>query len=380
MRFLKPIVKFQARGVMANVSKKSIDGGTINISSKREWSSFLSFGNKLCIFLLTSLLVSGCAGIKTRDQINERVSGKKATQKEPGKKEGAVLIDETPPEEAKGFDQDGMGGVVIAPEPGTRKAYSPETLPKVGVILGPGGFKSFAHAGVLKEFEKAQIPVDAIVGLEWGSLIAALYAEKGLVHEVEWRLFKLESKDVPAKGFLSAVYKTQTIESMRDYFSAYIKGQSIAQMKVPFACPSVSIGSGYLAWQDSGSLERALEKCLPYPPIFKAKDSWMAASFAVKESIDYLKQKGIELIVLVNVLGEGELLSGDNLVENAPTAVLWQELRRSFQLQQGFASEVIQVNTRALNVQDFDARKQLVLAGEQAGKEAADRIALKYGF
>src|ERR1700691_5199496 len=68
---------------------------------------------------------------------------------------------------------------------------------KVAVILGPGGAKALAHVGVLAAFQQQRIPVQKVIGLEWGALVGALYASKGQVHDVEWKLYKMEQRSLP---------------------------------------------------------------------------------------------------------------------------------------------------------------------------------------
>lgn len=46
----------------------------------------------------------------------------------------------------------------------------------VGVVLGGGGARGFAHVGVLKALEEAGIPVDLVGGTSMGAFISALYA------------------------------------------------------------------------------------------------------------------------------------------------------------------------------------------------------------
>ena len=46
-----------------------------------------------------------------------------------------------------------------------------------------------------------QIPVDYVVGLEWGSLVAALYANEGSVHDLQWKIYKMNASVLPEKKF-----------------------------------------------------------------------------------------------------------------------------------------------------------------------------------
>jgi len=47
----------------------------------------------------------------------------------------------------------------------------------LALVLGGGGAKGMAHVGVIEEFEKANIPIDLIVGCSAGSIIGAIYAD-----------------------------------------------------------------------------------------------------------------------------------------------------------------------------------------------------------
>lgn len=57
--------------------------------------------------------------------------------------------------------------------------------PKVGLVLSGGGARGGAHLGVIKEFEKHHIPIDAIVGTSMGAFIGGLYASGISSGEIE---------------------------------------------------------------------------------------------------------------------------------------------------------------------------------------------------
>ncbi|TKJ39705.1 patatin [candidate division LCP-89 bacterium B3_LCP] len=48
--------------------------------------------------------------------------------------------------------------------------------PKVGLALGGGGARGFAHLGILNILEKEGFPVDLIVGTSMGAIVGSLYA------------------------------------------------------------------------------------------------------------------------------------------------------------------------------------------------------------
>jgi hypothetical protein len=58
----------------------------------------------------------------------------------------------------------------------------PETRPAIGLALGGGGARGYAHVGVLKALDELRIPVDFVAGTSMGSIVGALFAT-GMSHE-----------------------------------------------------------------------------------------------------------------------------------------------------------------------------------------------------
>ena len=60
----------------------------------------------------------------------------------------------------------------------------------VALVLGPGLARGYAHAGVLRTLHDNKIPVGAVLGVEMGALIGAIFATSRTINEFEWKLFK----------------------------------------------------------------------------------------------------------------------------------------------------------------------------------------------
>src|SRR3989337_1086064 len=71
-----------------------------------------------------------------------------------------------------------------------------QRLPRVGLVLGGGAARGFAHVGVIRVLEREKIPLDFIVGTSVGSLVGAIYADKKSSFELEWVAFSLGEKDL----------------------------------------------------------------------------------------------------------------------------------------------------------------------------------------
>ena len=92
-----------------------------------------------------------------------------------------------------------------------------------------------------------------------------------------------------------------------------------------------------------------------------------------------LRAEGYNVVILVNVLGEGPLL-GNGKGQDLSTQILWDEVRREIWQAHNEATDYIDVPTKGIAISDFASRKMLVTAGEAAGERAAKNLTNKYGF
>lgn len=252
---------------------------------------------------------------------------------------------------------------------------------KVAVILGPGGGKTFAHVGVLKALQQQRIPIEKVVGLEWGALMGGLFTLKGTTHDVEWKLYKMDlQKLLQPSGFFSRRGDENGLNVVDPFLNEMFGKEEIGKAKVPFACPSRSIWTGVVAWQSKGSFKEAMKRCLAFPPVFKAQGTFIAGASQASEAIEMLVKEGFNVIILVNVLGSAMPVPQDNLRDNLNYVILWQEVKRALGEASRLNIDTIQVDTSAVAVSQFGAKKDLVLLGEAAGQKAAAALISKYGF
>jgi len=62
----------------------------------------------------------------------------------------------------------------------TPRTQSKKTRIRIGIVLSAGGLRGVAHLGVLRQLLRHRIPLDVMVGVSAGAIIAAFYAGVGL--------------------------------------------------------------------------------------------------------------------------------------------------------------------------------------------------------
>ena len=82
-----------------------------------------------------------------------------------------------------------------------------DNRPKIGLALGGGSARGFAHLGVLKALEEKQIPIDYIAGCSMGAIIGSIYCAGTDLDRLTALLAALNTKDlidlvVPRKGLI----------------------------------------------------------------------------------------------------------------------------------------------------------------------------------
>jgi NTE family protein len=242
--------------------------------------------------------------------------------------------------------------------------------PKIGLILGPGALRSYAHVGVVQELVKQRMPIHAIVGIEMGALVAAIYANKGQPYDVEWQMMKLKEPDLVQKGLLSSQVKAGDVASLHDFINLALSSARAENSKVPFACPALQMEKQQVYLMSRGAYSDMLPYCLTLPPLFRPYQKNVAGVFSLRAAIDHLRAKGATYIVYV------DLLSGPVKINGASedTQVLWSLAAETLSRPEKGLDYVIHVPLKEYDLLDFSRRREMIQKGQQSAVEAISKI------
>ena len=172
----------------------------------------------------------------------------------------------------------------------------------VGVVLGGGGARGFAHLGILRALEHANIPVDIIGGNSMGALIGAQYA-KGLgLEEIrdQTMAFALGGER-PTLPVISLLSGRRLERDLRKMFGE----QDIEQLWNPYFAAACNLSRACTTVQESGPLWRAV----------------LASNSPVG--------------LLPPVLRNGDLLVDGAILDNVPVGAMRSRLSTPFELRRG---------------------------------------------
>jgi NTE family protein len=139
--------------------------------------------------------------------------------------------------------------------------------PRIGLALGSGSARGWAHIGVIRALEHAGVRPDLICGTSIGALVGAAYALGELDRLEQWVL-ELRTGDVIRfmdVGLGSGVLKG---DRLMEFFRANVRDRPIEELPVPFAAVATSLQTGAEVWLRSGSTLDAVRASIALPGVF----------------------------------------------------------------------------------------------------------------
>lgn len=208
---------------------------------------------------------------------------------------------------------------------------------KVGLALGGGGARGFAHIGVLEVLEKERIPIDIISGTSMGAVVGALYARDRSVKLLKDKIFslvhrealrELEEKFSPSQGedktrihkirktflFVKEVYlwNLRIVKKwLIDYkpfevlFKEAVGNLTFSDCKIPFLCVATDLIEGEEVCLEEGLLYEALlaSSALPgiFPPLKLNERFLVDGGVLGTLPVDSLREKKTDFIIGVSL-------------------------------------------------------------------------------
>jgi len=139
--------------------------------------------------------------------------------------------------------------------------------PRLGLALGSGSARGWAHIGVLRALEQAGIRPDIVCGTSIGALVGAAYAAGELDRFEQWVL-RLKVPDV--LGFLDVTLSSGLVkgERLMSSFRSNVVDRPIEELNMPFAAVATALHSGAEIWLRSGSTLSAVRASIAMPGLF----------------------------------------------------------------------------------------------------------------
>lgn len=226
-----------------------------------------------------------------------------------------------------------------------------KSQPVVGLVLGAGGSRGFAHVGVLKALEEAGIEADVIVGVSSGAVVAALHAGGMRAAELEATALAIEDNDL----LDFTLFGPGMIEGgrLQAYINDTLRNRPIEALQKPFAVVAAERETSRMTIFNRGNTGLAVRASASVPklfwPVVIRGTEYVDGGVASRVPASVARQMGADIVIAVDVSWRG-----------------------SADAQQ--ADVVIRPQTIRTRITDFSQKIANLAAGEEAAREAVPQL------
>ena len=180
---------------------------------------------------------------------------------------------------------------------------------KVGLALGAGSAKGFAHIGVLQALDEAGITVDMISGSSMGAIIGGIYSVGTDLDLLEKfiksiKLYEYLDVKMPLTGGL---LKGERLEELIRVFT---HDKTFAETKIPFCCVVVDAEAGKLDVLEKGPLHESIRASMSMPGFFEPVQldgkTYIDGGVLERVPCKTLRDHGMDVVIGVDVGYHGD--------------------------------------------------------------------------
>ena len=248
---------------------------------------------------------------------------------------------------------------------------------RIGLALGGGAARGFAHVGVIQVLEEAGIRPDMVVGTSAGSLVAALYASGrngAQLQQVAESLEEAALTDWTLPIFGRGALKG---EALARYVSSLVNHKLIEEMPMPLGIVATDLGSGQGVLFRRGSTGTAVRASSAVPSVFQpvtiAGRDYVDGGLVSPVPVGFARQMGADLVIAVDISSppEGQA-TGDSLQILLQTFAIMSKSINRFELKD--ADVVVRPALAGVKSADFTAKRRSIEAGRRAMQQALPQL------
>ncbi len=292
--------------------------------------------------------------------------------------------------------------------------FSSAGRPRIGLVLGGGGAKGFAHIGVIEELERRHIPIDVIAGTSMGAVVGSMYAMgsdsegiKGIARNIDWvTVFN----DSPRRSDLSFRRKTENRDILLNYRLGLENGKPVLpqgvlggqklfatvqalmapwratenfdNLPIPFRAVATNIVTGEPVPMGSGNLSTAVFASMSIPAAFPPlqREGLLLVDGGISNNlpVSVARAMGVDIVIVVDV-GEPpapaeKITSAINVFNQMQLLLGYDAVRRQRASLAG-RDVLIEPDIDGLSAAGFDKLELGIQRGRDAAIKVADKLA-----
>lgn len=256
-------------------------------------------------------------------------------------------------------------------------AQPPQRPPRLGLALGGGAARGFAHVGVIQVLEQAGIRPDLVVGTSAGSLVAAMYASGMNGSQLEKAALTMEEATLTdwtlpilGRGMLRG-------EALSRYVRKAVDGKLIEQMKLPLGVLATDLANGQGVLFQRGDTAMAVRASSAVPGVFTpvtiAGRDYVDGGLVAPVPVRQAREMGAEVVLAVDISSppDANAANGSVQILLQTFAIMGQSINRH---ELADADVVVRPALKGVGSADFSARQRSISAGRAAMQAALPQL------
>ncbi len=254
------------------------------------------------------------------------------------------------------------------PVPSTVEAPANRPV-KIGLALGGGAARGFAHVGVIAVLEEAGLKPSVVVGTSAGSLVAALYASGKTSAQLQQTALSME--EVAITDWMLPIFGRGMFrgEALGRYVNELLAGRMIENMVIPLGIVATDLNSGQSVLFQRGDTGTAVRASSAVPAVFVPVKingrEYVDGGLVSPVPVRFARQMGADLVIAVDISSAPEANPAkDTLQILLQTFAIMGKSINQYELKD--ADVVVQPSQSGLKSADFSARQRAIDAGRAA--------------
>ncbi|MBK6595548.1 MAG: patatin-like phospholipase family protein [Burkholderiales bacterium] len=259
----------------------------------------------------------------------------------------------------------------VVPDPPTPPpvVVIPKVPPRIGLALGGGAARGFAHVGVIQVLEEAGIRPVLVSGTSAGSLVAAIYAGGKTGKQLQQVAETMEEATIADwtlpllnRGMLRG-------DALARYVNGQVGSRLIEDLPLQLGIVATDLNSGQSMLFQRGDTGTAVRASSAVPAVFQpvriSGREYVDGGLVSPVPVRAARQMGAELVIAVDISSppEGNLAAGTLEVLLQTFSIMSKSINY-FELKE--ADVVVKPTLTGISSSDFGARKRSIEAGRRA--------------
>ena len=241
---------------------------------------------------------------------------------------------------------------------------------RVGLALGGGAARGFAHIGVIKALEARNVQVDLVCGTSAGSVVGALYASGMNGFALNRLALKMDEASISdwampfrTRGLLQGV-------ALQNYLNTTLNNRPIEKMAKPLGVVATDLKTGQPILFQRGNTGIAVRASCSVPSVFEpvkiGDHEYVDGGLVSPVPASFARKMGADFVIAVDISASPETaLTQSSFDVLMQTFTIMGQTIKAYELDK-YADVVIRPNLAAMSGSDFGQRNAAILAGEEA--------------